>query len=201
MRTTKDQLEDELKQRTRRIEDLKRELDDARDLIERQNEFVEDANGAFESWKEAFNMVLTDDGWTWPAEFVSGGQWYDKYQELLRKWNTFVGEYNGIVKPRRIGRPLEASEAQCADVRRWRKVGTSLRGIAEETNLSLSTVRSILRKADEVRKPILQRIDDRAAMKSWQMRKRTRDGLPKRIGELEKRGATLRTEAKGLGRN
>ena len=47
-----------------------------------------------------------------------------------------------------VGRPLQASEAQCEHVRKLRKVGKSLRWIAEETSLTLSTVRTIVSKAD-----------------------------------------------------
>jgi hypothetical protein len=47
-----------------------------------------------------------------------------------------------------VGRPLAASEAQQATVRKLRKAGKSLRWIAEETALGLNTVRTILVKAN-----------------------------------------------------
>jgi hypothetical protein len=48
------------------------------------------------------------------------------------------------VRPRNVGRPLAASEAQCATVLKLHKAGTSLRAIAEETSLGLRTVRTIV---------------------------------------------------------
>jgi hypothetical protein len=40
-----------------------------------------------------------------------------------------VPKYNAVVAPKNIGRPLEASEAQCLEVQRLRKTGASLRTI------------------------------------------------------------------------
>ena len=45
-----------------------------------------------------------------------------------------------------IGRPLAASEAQIKQVMELRNAGTSLRGIADDTNLRLNTVRTIIDK-------------------------------------------------------
>ena len=40
----------------------------------------------------------------------------DERSELLRKWNAAVKDFNSVVAPRNVGRPLEASEAQRAQV-------------------------------------------------------------------------------------
>jgi DNA-binding CsgD family transcriptional regulator len=56
---------------------------------------------------------------------------------------------NGHAQP--VGRPLAASEAQQATVRRLRKAGKSLRWIAEETSLGLNTVRTIVGKVEQRR--------------------------------------------------
>jgi transposase len=121
----------------------------------------------------------------------------------VRKWNKFIPEYNAVIQPRNVGRPLEASETQCAQVLKLRKSGMSLRNIADETNLGLSTVRTIVEKGerrDRSTRKHLQRIDpDRAAAASWRARKRTRDALPDRINKTLKTGRDLLKEAKGLG--
>jgi DNA-binding NarL/FixJ family response regulator len=51
-------------------------------------------------------------------------------------------------KPRNIGRPLAASIEQCNTVLRLHEQGCSLRGIADETNLSVRTIRTIVEKQD-----------------------------------------------------
>ena len=38
-------------------------------------------------------------------------------------WNRFVPDYNAIVAPRNVGRPLAASEAQVATVLKLHKAG------------------------------------------------------------------------------
>lgn len=184
----------------RRIADLKRELDAAHDLIQRLTENIEDFSAMNEQWKEAFEMVMGDNGkWTWSKDFAMGSQWYDKYAALLKEWNQFVGIFNATVEHRNAGRPLEASEAQILEVRRLRKAGMSLRKIAEETSLALSTVRTIVGRdagTDRTTKRHLERIDDRAAMASWRSRQRTRKALPARITAFEDDAAALLKEVK-----
>jgi hypothetical protein len=66
------------------------------------------------------------------------------------------------------------------------------------------TVRTIIgreARTDRTSARRLQKIDpEKAATNAWQARKRTRDALPKRIGEVLHQGAALLKEAKGLGR-
>jgi hypothetical protein len=197
------ELEDELKQRDDRIRDLRADLDKADALISKMREHVEDCSAQTESWIEAFDMVQDDDGaWKWSDAFVGGQEWFEKYQVLLRKWNQFVPEWNAHVRPRNVGRPLAASEAQVAEVLKLHKAGGSLRGIAEDTSLGLATVRTIVAQRDGTDRTTvkhLQRIDpDRAAAARWRARKRTRDALPKRINETLAKGRELVKEAKGL---
>jgi hypothetical protein len=67
---TKADLEDELNERDRRIADLRFERDEARDLIQRQDEQLQDVDELLETWKQAFDMSLDGDGnWSFP-EFV-----------------------------------------------------------------------------------------------------------------------------------
>jgi hypothetical protein len=198
------ELEDEIKQRDRRIAELKQELDEQRDLVHRMSEHVQDENTLIESWIEAFDMVLDDKGdWVWSSAFVEGHGWFEKYVALGRKWNKFVPDYNAAVRPRNVGRPLEASKAQQREVPKLHKSGMSLRSIAEETGLGFRTVRTIVDRddgRDRTTVKHLQRIDpDRAAAASWKTRKRTRDALPARINSSLKDGRGLIREAKGLG--
>ena len=195
------ELEDEIKQRDRRVEELKREVDEGRDMIRRMEEHVEDRGNLIDSWIEAFDMRLDDDGvWKWRASFAEGLEWYEKYLALLKEWNKSVAEFNATIRPRNVGRPLAASKAQCVDVLKRRKRGESLQHIVDETNLSMQTVRTIIDKKDGVDRTTgkhLQRIkpEDMAA---WKARKRTRDALPRRINALLKDKADLLKEAKGL---
>ena len=191
------ELEDELKQRDRRIADIKRELDESRDLVRRMEEHVEDRGGLFDSWIEAFGMIMTDDGgWTWGPFIDRHNELVDDYNKLLRDWRKWARAYF----PNPIGRPLQASEAQCADVLQRRKRGESLQAIADETNLGMRTVRTIIerdRGTDRTTGKHLARVkpEDMAA---WKARKRTRDALPRRVNALLKDKAELLKEAKGL---
>ena len=48
------ELEDELKVKERRIEELRLEIDEQRELIDRLRENSEEADGVFEAWIETF---------------------------------------------------------------------------------------------------------------------------------------------------
>jgi hypothetical protein len=203
MAKSKAHLEDDLKQADRRIADLKRELDEARDLVRRQDEQLRDVATLLENWREAFEMVLDADGlWTAAPYFADAEQWHDRYMALLREWNRNVTLFNNTVVHRNVGRPLAASEAQIKTVRQLRRRSVSLRDIAEEMSLGLQTVRTILDQQDGVDRSTmkrLQRIDPESARERvWQANRRMRRSLPGRIAALEKAGAELRQEAKGL---
>src|SRR5664279_2423348 len=121
------ELEDQLKEAERRIAELRQERDDARDLVQRQAE----------RWIEAFDMSLNEEGdWVWQRAFVQGEEWYHKYVDLLKKWNKLIPKYNAAIVPKDVGRPLQASQAQCKEVVRLHKSGASLRAIADDTSLS-----------------------------------------------------------------
>jgi Helix-turn-helix domain of resolvase len=100
-----------------------------------------------------------------------------------------------VILQRDLGRPLAASDAQCAQVRKLRKAKMSLREIAEETSLSLQTVRTIIgceARSDRTSVKRLQKVDpDHAAVTAWKARKRTRDALPRRINETLAEGVAL----------
>jgi hypothetical protein len=85
------------------------------------------------------------------------------------------------------------------------KGGMSLRGIVEETSLGFQTVRTIVAQGEQRDRTTqkhrgrLERIAvDRTAEVRWRARKRTRDGLPKRINESLTKGRDLVKAAKGL---
>jgi transposase len=109
-----------------------------------------------------------------------------------------------LINMQSVGRPLAASEAQCAQVSKLRKAGTSLRGIAEETGLGLNTVRTIVGKAngtDRTTKGWRERIEpDRAQATRWKRQRRTGNALPRRAQGVVEQVRALRKEAKGLGR-
>ena len=77
-----------------------------------------------------------------------------------------------------------------------------MRGIAEDLSLGFATVRTIVdqgERRDRTTVKHWQRIDpDRREEAAWRARKRTRDGLPKRIMETLAEGRELVKEAKGL---
>lgn len=76
------ELEDELKRRDRRIEELRREADEQRDLITRLREHTEDYLNCMERWKETFGMTITEDGsWTWEP-------FWDEHNALIDDYNT-----------------------------------------------------------------------------------------------------------------
>lgn len=199
-------LEVELRQRDDKIKELTSERDEALELVNQCREQVEDAERLLEQWKEAFEMTQNDDGlWTIEPSMTVLLDRYnalaEQHRKLVREWNKFVPEYNAKVAPREMGRPTAASDAQRADVRKRRKGRQSLRAIATATGLGLSTVRTIV--ADRARKRtnhIRRQQMDRARAAAYRARKRATDGLPKRIGELQKNGEALIKAAKGLGR-
>lgn len=199
------ELEDEIKQLRQRADDLRLERDKERALVAEMHEHVEDANDLIDRWIEAFDMVLNEKGeWCWIEGLNQRyEELHDKYTALRKDWNRFVPLYNAKVAPlrRNFGRPLAASDAQKADVLRRRKAGQSLRTIADETNLGLRTVRTIVDKANGVDRATLARLEriapDRLADARERAIRRLRDSLPKQITEIRKRGSDLMKRAKG----
>jgi len=198
------ELEDEIKQRDRRIEELRQERDAERVLVAEQREYVEDANALIERWIEAFEMTPNDKGdYVFREELLEKYETLgDKHHALIKEWNKFVPKYNARVAPRNFGRPLAASEVQRLNVLKLRDSDHSLRDIADEMNLSLRTVRTIVDKRDRKDRGTaarLQRIaPDRLAIASERASRRARAALPGRINAMRKRGAELIKRAKGL---
>ena len=123
-------LRDRLRQRDRLIDNLRREQDEATDLIRRFDEYVEDYNATLERWREAFDMVLTDGGWSWKPFWDEHYDLVNRYISLVRNWNRAVPVLNAGLQD--VGRPLAASDAQVATVTKLHKAGKSLRGIDDQ---------------------------------------------------------------------
>jgi len=205
-----EELEADLRYRDDQIKELRQDNSRAFDLVAEMREQVEDSNALTDSWIEVFEMEQNDDG-VWIFDTRQSKIWdaYSKlletHNKLLREWNKFVGDYNSTVAPRGLRRPLQASDAQIKEVRKLRKRGSSLRVIAEQTSLGLSTVRTIVGKdagTDRTSKRtnlLRKREIDRLRAAEYRVRKRGRDQLPKRITEILKRGDALIKAAKGLG--
>ena len=191
---------DQLRQRDRELAELRREKDELTDLVRRFDEYVEEYNGVLETWR-GLDMELNDKGeWTW-------GPWWDRHYDLIDRYNALVRRWNKLVPlvdERDIGRPLAADEAQVAAVTRMHKAGKSLRGIAEEMELGLNTVRTIvgrINRTDRTTRKRWVRLGlDPNELAHWRSQKRTAAALPKRMQAVIETGNELVKEAKGLGR-
>jgi len=199
------ELEDALKQREKQLAELRKDRDADGAVIADMISQVQDADAMIEQWIAAFDMVQDDNGnWSWGEGLVAAFEIvYARHQDLLRKWNAIVAEYNAVVAPKRrnFGRPLQASPKQQENVRERRKRGESLRTIAEDTALSLRTVRTILDKADGTDRATLARLKriapDKFAEARERMRQRARKSLPRQITALRRQSADLIKRAKG----
>jgi hypothetical protein len=163
-----------------RIIELLGELDKERNLIaalrehiDRAHEQVDRSNQTIKQWIKGFEMTPTDNGWAWKDNDL-----VNKYNELVRKWNRYIGS----IKTRQaIGRPLQATEAQQARVRKLRKVGHTVREIANETNLSFQTIRTILGhkggvgRTDKTKNKLRKIELNHHRMNSWRTRNRMGD--------------------------
>ncbi len=198
------ELEDALKEKERRLQELKADLDESNDLVRRQGEHVRACAETVEAWKAAFKMEPRDDGvWVWNESVVAGERWHDRYVDLVHKWNRNVADFNAtMVRRRNVGRSLAASDAQRQTVIKLRTAGKSLRAIAEQTSLGLTTVRTILDQRDRRDRTSVKHLErirqDMVEEKTWQSQKRTRRSLPRRIDALRQQGDELRNEGKGL---
>src|SRR5215470_9577310 len=104
-------LQDEIKARDRRIEELRREIDELRDLVRRMEEHVEDSGNVIERWAEAFEMEMTESGsWSWKPFWEEHSKIVNEHNALIDRWNRFVP----LINRQPVGRPLAASETQCA---------------------------------------------------------------------------------------
>src|SRR4051794_25237438 len=107
-------LEIELRRRDDKIKELTAERDEALATTTRMREHIEDVGDNLQRWIDVFQMQQNDAG-TWLFDPEQTSLWDDyldlskRYDELIREWNKFVPEYNAVIEPRDIGRPLAAS--------------------------------------------------------------------------------------------
>jgi FtsZ-binding cell division protein ZapB len=206
---TKEQLEDELKQRDRRIAELREEIDELRERNQTLREDAEEWQEQFEQWQEAFEMVPNDDGvMVWNADVAGGAEWQEKYVELLRDYNKLVSDYNLVVRIcfddgrlRDRGRSIAATEEQRRIVYESHDEGRSLRECAEDADVGLQTVRTLIGKIDGSDRTS-RRLSkypklkvDRFRLAASKARQRTRDALPKALHEHNKKTTALLKEA------
>lgn len=187
---------------------LRLELSEATDLIDQMREHVEDSNAVIERWVEVFDMEKNEAGdWVWnPDQTKLWDTHRDQNRQLnnlMREWNKFVPEYNSAVSPRNVGRRLQASDAQVQEVRRLRKGGVSIRGIAKETALSLRTIRTILSRGTDRERSrtneLRRKSIDKLANADFKAKERGRQYLAKQISSTLKNGGELMKAAKGIG--
>jgi hypothetical protein len=186
---------DQLRQRDRELAELRREKDELTDLICRFDEYVAEINAALETWQQAFDMELDDDG-KW-----SLGSWWDRHSDLVDRYNALVRRWNRpvpLVDERDVGRLLKADEEEVAAVERMHKEGMSLRAIAEEMELGVNTVRTVVGRINRSDRTTKKRCPRELAHQKSQ--KRTAAALPKRMQAAIETGTELVKEAKGLGR-
>jgi hypothetical protein len=195
------ELQDEVKACKRRIEELRSELDEERELTKELGDNVEQCHEVIEQFAECGMEMVEGDLWSWKPFRAQYDKLIDDYNKLVRNWNRYLPRIVGA--PRNVGRPLGASEAQCTDVLQRHKAGQSLRGIAEETNLSFTTVRTIIAKrsgSDRTSKKHRQRLDrvdiDRQQRQTWKRQHRAGQHLPQRVNRYLKETKALILKAK-----
>jgi hypothetical protein len=65
------ELEDEIRQRDRRLSEVKDEMESERDLAHRLAEQVQESSDTIEAWKHCFEMVPNEEGvWEWQQAFA-----------------------------------------------------------------------------------------------------------------------------------
>ena len=204
------ELELDLERQDEQIKELRQERGEAYDLVDDMRDRIEDSNALIDSWIEVFQMQQDENG-IWIFDRKQSDLWnnhqelQERHRKLVRDWNRFIRNYNATVAPRQVGRPIEASDAQVKEVRKLRKSKSSLRAIAERTNLGLRTVRTIVeqdqgtdRKSKQANL-LRKREFDRMKAADYRARKKARGQLPARIDQTLKRGKELVKAAKGLG--
>ena len=204
-------LEREIKLKNERIEELREEVDETRDLVRRMSEHVEAGDDYLDNFITAFGLTLNDAGEYTNDEFLKG------YHELAFELDNMVSNYNKVVREyndllhlaqrhlghgRPVGRPIAASEAQQAQVLQYHREGRSLRWIAETMTLSRRTVHTIVEKGEGSDRTTTKRRLRLGLepVKKPKRRKWILSVLPKQATALREEGRSLIKEAKGLGR-
>ena len=155
-------------------------------------------------FKDTFDLVPDKE-----PDTVTNAPLIDRLDEAQARNRALVEKYNKLLRiarsrllPQPMGRPLAASDAQRQRILAHRNAGRSLRWIAEEMNLGLQTVRTVIDKKDRVDRTTLDRWERIAPdMRQERDRRRRRkdvDALRKRVPQLLEESAELIKRAKGL---
>ena len=202
MRRTKatiGELEDDVKRLTKRLDDIRCEHDETVALVSIQCEALALQEDALQNWRDQIDVFFWVEAIK-DAE-ASRKEYADRYEALLAKWNAFVPEYNEVVaqKKRNFGRPPAASNAQAAR-------DQSLRSIAEDINIGVRTLRTIIDKKDGVDRATQARLEriapDRITTTKQRALQRKLAGIPQRLKRLlkdmDRLTADLDKRAKGM---
>ena len=199
-------LEDDVKRLTKRLDDIRREHDETVALVSIQCETLALQDEALQNWRDHIDVFFWVEAIK-DAE-ASRKEYADRYEALLAKWNAFVPEYNKVVaqKKRNFGRPPAASNAQAARVLDLHKADQSLRSIAEDINIGVRTLRTIIDKKDGVDRATQARLEriapDRITTTKQRALQRKLAGIPQRLKRLlkdmDRLTADLDKRAKGM---
>ena len=194
---------DDLKERN---ETLKERIETLKEAVDERREYVEDARQAIDNYSSFILEPAEEDGFV-QARIGTVIDEHDAlvetYEKLRRKYNRLVGQWNRTLMPTAPGRPIDASDEQQDSVRRLRKKGRSLRGIASDTGLSFKTVRSIAGhmsgSSDKAKRDQLKRERElgRLRQADARARKRAKDALFTETQRLLKDGERLQRPAEG----
>jgi hypothetical protein len=195
-------LERELKFRGGRINELKDELDEQRDLVRRMEEHIKECDEEYESFILAFGLVLDDNGKYSNGEFIAEyNALVEKHNGLIDRHNKLVGRFNrNIASVNPVGRPMATSEAQQAEILKHHKAGRSSRWIADEMTLSRQSVMTVIGKHDGTDRVTQQRrlkLWLEPKIKDWRIVSRQR--LPRAATAHIEKCRKLLKEAKRLG--
>jgi hypothetical protein len=194
----------EIKSRDRRMDELRREINDQNALITELREEMEDLRDTLARFRDTFDLVPGVE-----PDTVTNGPMVDRLNEAQAETYRLAGKYNDLLRftrtrvwPQPMGRPLAASKAQRQRILAHHEAGRSIRWIAEEMNLGVRTVRTVIDKKDGV---------DRTTLDRWQRispdmrqerdrRRREKDvrAMRQRIPSLLESSAELIKQAKGL---
>ena len=111
-------LERELRLKDERISELRDEIDQGRELMQKMEEHVQERDEYLETFISAFGLTLNDNGKWVNGEFIRGhNELVGKFNDLIDHYNKLVRDYNQYaMPPQPVGRPIAASEAQQAQV-------------------------------------------------------------------------------------
>jgi hypothetical protein len=194
-------LERELHLKDERINELKDEIDEGRDLVRRMSEHAEEHDHELERFITTFGLEVTADGKYSNGEFIEDYRaLVDQYEDLRLRYNKLVGSFNrNIATVNPVGRPVAASDEQQAQIVRHHKAGRSARWIAEEMTLSRRTVMTVIGKhhgVDRTSNTRRKRLGLEPKKKDWRVA--SMDSMPKRMTKHFEQARELRKEAKGL---